>query len=329
MLDQKKITKLNCKQIYSLWCTEPELISILDLRSQAEFKQFHIPGAISVKTDDLFFTLSQLGNKLGVIIANEEITSRLAVDLKEYINLVFVADISNWVNYGYPLAGSAIENIKNQWSQNTDVMSDKIILYHLDHPKFETTTYIIADPVSKEAAIIDSIFENVEHDLNLIKQSELRLRYVLATENDSGHFGAALEMRKKTQAKIALSINSAMTGIDISLEDGQILFLGDKKIHVISNYKKTNTSLSYYFEGRLFIGRSDCFASVDLQKDLSMKSQILKLPKETLVFSRQSDKVLMPSTILQEEQKRLIRESSRGFNNSTPIKNNSKNLKDG
>ena len=51
-----------------------------------------------------------------------------------------------------------------------------IIIKLVDNATF-TYTYILGDPVTKDAIIIDPVYEKVERDLSLINQLQLNLKY--------------------------------------------------------------------------------------------------------------------------------------------------------
>lgn len=133
-------------------------------------------------------------------------------------------------------------------------MKSDIIFHQLFEAESSTYTYIIADKVTKEAAIIDPVIETVERDLKLVEELGLNLKYVLDTHIHADHITAAGEIRQKTQAKTAVSKDAEVSCVDISLNDGQELFLGNKKIKVIATPGHTNTCLTYSFEDMLFTG---------------------------------------------------------------------------
>ncbi|MGZ6440616.1 MAG: rhodanese-like domain-containing protein, partial [Pseudobdellovibrionaceae bacterium] len=71
------LTKISCEQVYNLWATEPDLIRLLDLRASSEFKTTHIPGAENIRPDQLSKEMSQLGDRLAVLIAPENMEASL------------------------------------------------------------------------------------------------------------------------------------------------------------------------------------------------------------------------------------------------------------
>lgn len=133
-------------------------------------------------------------------------------------------------------------------------MTKDIIFHQLFELESSTYTYLIADKKSKEAAIIDPVLETVERDLKLIEELGLTLKYIFDTHVHADHITGAGELRKRTQAKTGVSKNSGVPCIDILLEDGQELLLGDKKVKAIATPGHTNTCMTYAFEGMLFTG---------------------------------------------------------------------------
>lgn len=172
-------------------------------------------------------------------------------------------------------------------------MQENIIFYQLFEADSSTYTYIIADNKTKYAAIIDPVLETVERDLKLIVELELKLIYILETHIHADHITGANEIRKRTQAKTAVSSQAGVSCADISLNDGQELLLGDKKIKVIATPGHTDTCLTYYFEGMLFTGDTLLIRGcgrTDFQQGSSDKlydsvhGRLYKLPEDTIIY---------------------------------------------
>jgi sulfur dioxygenase len=172
-------------------------------------------------------------------------------------------------------------------------MRNDIIFHQLFEAESSTYTYIIADKKSKNAAIIDPVLETVDRDLKLIEELGLNLIYVLDTHIHADHITGAGEIRKRTKAKTAVSSEAAIECVDIPLEDGQELLLGDKKIKVIATPGHTNTCLTYSFEGMIFTGDALLIRGcgrTDFQQGSSEKlfesvhEKIFKLSDETVIY---------------------------------------------
>ena len=289
-----KTSKITCEQIYNIWTTEPELIDILDLRSLAEFQAGHIPGAQRIDIDQLGHYLVQTENKLSVIIANEEQENKIANDYATHSNFTFMSQCHRWVELGHPLYGEGLQHsIKYFNTIKGDQVNKEIIFHQLFEAESSTYTYIIADKKTKEAAIIDPVIETVDRDIKLLEELGLKVIYALDTHIHADHITGAGELRKKLGLKTAVSKNAQVECVDIQLEDGQELLLGDKTIKVISTPGHTNTCLTYAFEGMIFTGdallirscgRTD-FQQGDSEKLYqSVREKLFKLPDETVVY---------------------------------------------
>jgi len=289
-----KVTKLTCEQVYNLWATEPYLIRLIDLRSDAEFKASHIPGSHHVQPDQIFNELDVLGDRLAIIIASESTESSITKLLGHRQNFVFMSHCHRWKELDKPLAGRGLQTTAFDFEKHKGVnMRNDIIFHQLFEAESSTYTYIIADKKSKEAAIIDPVLETVDRDLKLIEELGLRLMYILDTHIHADHITGAGEIRKRTQAKTAVSQDAAVECVDIPLEDGQELLLGDKKIKVIATPGHTNTCLTYSFEGMIFTGDALLIRGcgrTDFQQGSSDKlyesvhHKLFKLSEDTILY---------------------------------------------
>lgn len=295
-MDAAKTNKISCEQIYNIWTTEPELINILDLRPSKEFQAGHIPGAKNIDFRDLSENLLIDNNKLSVIIASEELEQKIALEFVGYDNYTFMSQCHRWIDLGHPLFGEGILlSIKRFQDISTkgEEMNKEIIFHQLFEAESSTYTYIIADKKSKEAAIIDPVLETVDRDIKLIEELGLKVIYALDTHIHADHITGAGELRKRLGIKTAVSTKADVPCVDIQLEDGQELLLGDKTIKVISTPGHTNTCLTFAFEGMIFTGdallirscgRTD-FQQGDSEKLYqSVREKLFKLPEETIVY---------------------------------------------
>lgn len=307
-----KITKLSCEQVYNLWATEPYLIRLIDLRPDTEFKVSHIPGSENIHPDQILDALDSLGDRLAVIIAPEKIETALANLVGHRQNFVFMSHCHRWVELNKPLAGEGLQSTIFNFRElkGVDMRSD-IIFHQLFEAESSTYTYIIADKKSKEAAIIDPVLETVDRDLKLIEELGLRLMYVLDTHIHADHITGAGEIRKRTQARTAVSQEAAVECVDIPLEDGQELLLGDKKIKVIATPGHTNTCMTYSFEGMIFTGDALLIRGcgrTDFQQGSSEKlyesvhEKLFKLSSDTTIYPGHDYRGQTSSTVGLEKQ---------------------------
>lgn len=185
------------------------------------------------------------------------------------------------------------------------------IFYQLFEHESSTYTYIIADPVTREAAIIDPVFETLERDMKLIEELGVKLKYILDTHIHADHITAAGEIRKRTGAKSAVSANAKVDCVDIPLENGQELFLGDHKITALATPGHTNSCMSFVFEGRVFTGDALLIRGTgrtDFQQGSSEKlfesvtKNLFSLPEDTQVYPAHDYRGQTSSTVEMEKK---------------------------
>jgi sulfur dioxygenase len=307
-----KLSKMSCEQVYNLWSTEPNLIKIFDLRSPQEFASGHIPGSENILPDQVFNQLEHLGDRLAVIVSDEKTESSLPRLFIEQQNVVLMSHCQRWQELNKPIAGDGLRStIINSNLKKGVLMKSEIIFQQLFESESSTYTYIIADKNTKEAAIIDPVLETVDRDLKLIEELGLKLMYVLDTHIHADHITGAGEIRKRTQAKTAVSQQAQVSCVDIPLEDGQELLLGDKKIKVIATPGHTNTCLSYWFEGMIFTGDALLIRGcgrTDFQHGSSEKlydsvhEKLFKLSPDTIVCPGHDYRGQTTSTIQLEKE---------------------------
>ncbi|TGJ99547.1 MBL fold metallo-hydrolase [Leptospira semungkisensis] len=186
-----------------------------------------------------------------------------------------------------------------------------ILFYQLFEEQSSTYTYLIADLQTKEAAIIDPVWETAERDLKLIRELGLRLMYILETHIHADHITGASELRKNTMAKTAASALSEVDCADILLEDGQVISLGEKEIKAISTPGHTNACMSFIFEGMVFTGdsllirgtgRTDFQGGSSSKLYESITQKLFSLPDETQVYPAHDYHGLSNTTIALEKK---------------------------
>lgn len=117
-----------------------------------------------------------------------------------------------------------------------------------------TYTYIVWDEQTKQAALIDSVKEQVERDTAIINEAGLDLRYILETHIHADHITGAAQLRDHFKAKVAVHKNSQSQCADLLLDDGDTLQLGEQTITAIYTPGHTNTDISYLIDGAVFTG---------------------------------------------------------------------------
>ena len=128
-----------------------------------------------------------------------------------------------------------------------------MLLRQLFDKETSTYTYLVADPKTHEAVLIDPVLEQVERDLKLLSELGLSLCYVLDTHVHADHVTASGELRRRTGAQTAQAKSGAACA-DVHLLGGEQLRVGELTIDVLATPGHTDDSLSYRISDHVFTG---------------------------------------------------------------------------
>jgi glyoxylase-like metal-dependent hydrolase (beta-lactamase superfamily II) len=87
--------------------------------------------------------------------------------------------------------------------------------------------YGVADKETRRAAIVDPEIEMVEPMLDFVFGHGLKPFYVVDTHTHADHFCAARELKAKTVARIVMHKEAPSSAVDLRVEDGDRLWLGE------------------------------------------------------------------------------------------------------
>jgi glyoxylase-like metal-dependent hydrolase (beta-lactamase superfamily II) len=116
-----------------------------------------------------------------------------------------------------------------------------------------TYTYLLADEVTREALLIDSVLEQVDRDLEILHELELELRYVLDTHVHADHVTGAGRLRERTGARTVAGRGGAPC-VDVAVTSGARVSVGSVELSVLSTPGHTSDSVSYLAGDRIFTG---------------------------------------------------------------------------
>jgi glyoxylase-like metal-dependent hydrolase (beta-lactamase superfamily II) len=109
-----------------------------------------------------------------------------------------------------------------------------------------TYTYLVADEATREAALVDTVREQVDRDAKLLAELGLRLKCVLETHVHADHVTAAGELRRRTGARTYVAREDGPACADEGLVDGDEVTLGESVVlRVIATPGHTAGCLSY------------------------------------------------------------------------------------
>ncbi|MCB0390054.1 MAG: MBL fold metallo-hydrolase [Bdellovibrionales bacterium] len=174
-----------------------------------------------------------------------------------------------------------------------------------------TFTYLLADPLTKEAIMIDPVYEKAERDLTLIRELDLKLKYTIETHTHADHITGAAKISAATGAKKVAGKQSGAVCADILVDDGDTLEFGPYIVKCISTPGHTDGCMSYYVSGSLFTGdalfvrgngRTDFQQGSPERLFESITQKIYSLPDETIIYPAHDYKGHSFSTVEEEKK---------------------------
>ncbi len=173
-----------------------------------------------------------------------------------------------------------------------------------------TLTYLIGDPITKEAVFIDPVDTQMDVYLDLLKQYDLTLKYSLESHVHADHITASGQLRQQLGAKTAVSSLCGASSADIQIQDGDIFeFAAGETIEAIATPGHTAGSISFLWRDKIFTGDAlfiDGCGRTDFQGGNAgalydaVTQKIFTLPDETLVYPGHDYKGRWVSSVMQE-----------------------------
>ncbi|MDO9477426.1 MAG: MBL fold metallo-hydrolase [Pseudohongiella sp.] len=158
-----------------------------------------------------------------------------------------------------------------------------------------TYTYLLADEVTREALLIDPVYEQLHRDLALLRELNLTLKLVLDTHAHADHVTAAWILKQKTGCQIALAASVGAHNVDIPLSDGDLIGVAGVSLEVRATPGHTEGCLSYVLADRSMVftgdtllirgcGRSDFQQGDAARLYHSITGQIFVLPDDCAIY---------------------------------------------
>jgi glyoxylase-like metal-dependent hydrolase (beta-lactamase superfamily II)/rhodanese-related sulfurtransferase len=102
--------------------------------------------------------------------------------------------------------------------------------------------------------LIDPEDRQIDRYIGLAATEGLRIRYIVDTHTHADHFSAARELGARLGAPVVAHAKSPAPYVDLRLEDGEMLILGDLKLRALHTPGHTRDSLCLVGEDRVFTG---------------------------------------------------------------------------
>lgn len=174
-----------------------------------------------------------------------------------------------------------------------------------------TYTYLIADPSTGRAVLIDPVLEQVERDTQLLEEMGLTLAWVVDTHVHADHVTAAAVLREKTGCKVGYPSSTSVKGADRLFAHGEHLVVDGIDLEVRHTPGHTSGSVCYVqaSAGRVFTGdtllirgcgRTDFQGGSAKTLYASVHEQLFTLDDEVLVYPGHDYKGRTASSIGEE-----------------------------
>ncbi len=187
-----------------------------------------------------------------------------------------------------------------------------IIFRQLFDRESSTYTYLIADPTTKAAILIDPVLEQVERDLQVLQELGLSLSHCLETHIHADHITGANKLKELTGCLNIWPEKTQVSDADGYITDCSIWQLGNIQLEAISTPGHTDSHMSYLINDIYLLtgdallirgcGRTDFQnGSAELLYD-TITNKLFKLPDRTFVYPCHDYQGRTVSTIGEEKQ---------------------------
>ena len=188
-----------------------------------------------------------------------------------------------------------------------------VLLRQLFDAASSTYTYLLADPGSGEAVLIDPVFEQARRDAALLRELGLRLVALLETHVHADHVTGAWLLRQASGAPMMLGAASGAQGAQRLLQHGERVAFGGRWLEVRATPGHTDGCVSYVlddasmaFTGDALLirgcGRTDFQQGSPQRLYRSVHEQLLSLPAGCLLYPAHDYRGVSVTSVAEERR---------------------------
>ncbi len=186
-----------------------------------------------------------------------------------------------------------------------------MIFRQLFDPQSSTYTYLLGDPATRKALLIDPVFEQAQRDAALIGELGLDLLYTLDTHVHADHVTGAWLLKMRLGSAIAVSAAGGAEGADLYLDDGDTVAFGRRRLRALATPGHTDGCLTYVlddesmaFTGDALLirgcGRTDFQQGSPYRLYRSVHEKLFRLPAHCLVYPAHDYRGLTVTSVEEE-----------------------------
>ncbi len=186
-----------------------------------------------------------------------------------------------------------------------------LVFRQLFDPQSSTYTYLLGDPVRREAVLIDPVFEHVRRDAALLRELGLTLTWTLETHVHADHVTGAWLLKQRCGSGIAISAAAGGTCADRLLRPGDRIAFGARWLGTRATPGHTAGCVTYVLDDQTMAftgdallirgtGRTD-FQQGDAQALYrAVHEQIFTLPDSCLLYPAHDYRGLTVTSVAEE-----------------------------
>ena len=178
-----------------------------------------------------------------------------------------------------------------------------------------TYTYLLADQLSGDALLIDSVKERVDDYIKLLNELNLKLKIVLDTHLHADHVTGMGLLKEKTGCSVLQGEPSRSSGVNRIFRDDDLISVGILAVRAIYTPGHTDDSYCfllevnnnrYLFTGDTLLirgtGRTDFQNGSARSQYKSLFNRLLVLPEDTWVYPGHDYHGMTVSTLREEKR---------------------------
>ncbi|MEX2131097.1 MAG: MBL fold metallo-hydrolase [Pseudohongiellaceae bacterium] len=174
-------------------------------------------------------------------------------------------------------------------------MLQTIIFKQLFDQASGTWSYLLADPETRQAVFIDTVYEQHERDLSLVRELNLKLLACLETHCHADHVTGGWLFKLATGCELLASRYSGINPLNRALSDGDEVVFGTYSLTIIETPGHTDGCISFVLGDRSMVFTGDCLlirgcGRTDFQQGSaqrmyhSIKDKLFSLPEDCIVY---------------------------------------------
>jgi glyoxylase-like metal-dependent hydrolase (beta-lactamase superfamily II)/rhodanese-related sulfurtransferase len=167
-------------------------------------------------------------------------------------------------------------------------------------------SYVIGCDETRNAVVVDPELAEADRYVAIASEKGLRIHYVIDTHTHADHFTGARELKRLLGMPIVMNRRSAAPFVDLRIEDGETLIVGNLRIRVLETPGHTDDSTSLVLPDRVLTGdtlliggtgRTDLPTGDPEALHRSLFDKLLRLDDGLLVFPAHDYKGRSHSTL--------------------------------